>query len=67
MDERMNALMNKVKTFSLALVVEMLKLEYPFEKGLMGELKLLLSDLALIKHPDTNNKLAIMPVVFVWE
>ena len=63
----MNALANKVDVLGFVLVVQVLEFDGPLEKQLVGGFKLLMRDLTLIECPDSNNKLAVVLIVLIWE
>lgn len=51
----MDTLTYKMKALDLLLVIKKLKFEDPLKKHLVGELKLLPRDPALVDNLDTNN------------
>ena len=56
-----------MEPFGLLLVVEKLKLEHPLEEEFVGKLELLGRDSALVDDTDTNDQLAIVLIVQLWE
>ena len=67
MNEQVNTLVNKVEPFCLLLVVEMLELEDPLEKKLVGEFELPIGDLTLVHDSNHTDELAVMQVVSFWK
>ena len=65
--KQVNALMNKVESFDLLLVVEKLELKDLLGEKFVGELELLVGDLSLVDDMDTNNQLTVVSIVCLWE
>lgn len=59
----MDALANEMEAFGLPLVVEELEFKNPLEEKLVSEFKLLGRDPALVDDADTNDQLAVVPIV----
>jgi len=62
-NERVNALADKVEMIGPSLVIENFEFDDPLEEKFVGKFELWLRNLALVEYPDSNDQLAVVSVV----